>query len=226
MHLPVMIHHFLQSHKQSNLKANAEPDIAENLHTDKKEEDEEEGEGDDGEKEEVAIGKERMSRIQSMFSGEKKNMEEDGVLTSPSCTDFNELLDEGWILCFAKKQPFLKNHYPPQNPLLSVPGLVSANLHRFTSGNLRRTSQDCGSPRRTSVDTVGIDKKHIEAVASKFEGSANSKEPLEPLAKGKSMRLRGAEDVFQHSKILMPSTQDLRNDCLHRQGRVHGLCEV
>ena len=103
MHLPVMIHHFLQSHKQSNLKANADPRIAENLHTDKKEEDEEEGEGDDGEKEEVAIGKERMSRIQSMFSGEKKNMEEDGVLTSPSCTDFNELLDEGWILLFCKK---------------------------------------------------------------------------------------------------------------------------
>ena len=107
MHLPVMIHHFLQSHKQSNLKANADPRIAENLHTDKKEEDEEEGEGDDGEKEEVAIGKERMSRIQSMFSGEKKNMEEDGVLTSPSCTDFNELLDEGWILCFAKKKKTL-----------------------------------------------------------------------------------------------------------------------
>merc|ERR1712013_174105 len=42
--------------------------LIENLHTDKKEEDEEEGEGDDGEKEEVAIGKERMSRIQSMFS--------------------------------------------------------------------------------------------------------------------------------------------------------------
>ena len=103
MHLPVFIRHFLQSHKQSNLKANADPDIAENLHTDKKEEDEEEGEGDDGDKEEVAIGKERMSRIQSMFSGEKKNMEEDEVLTSPSCTDFNELLDEGWILCFAKK---------------------------------------------------------------------------------------------------------------------------
>ena len=95
MHLPVFIRHFLQSHKQSNLKANADPRIAENLHTDKKEEDEEGGEGDDGDKEEVAIGKERMSRIQSMFSGEKKNIEEDGVLTSPSCNDFNELLDEG-----------------------------------------------------------------------------------------------------------------------------------
>ena len=103
MHLPVFIRHFLQSHKQSNLKAFADPRIAENLHTDKKEEDEEGGEGDDGDKEEVAIGKERMSRIQSMFSGEKKNIEEDGVLTSPSCNDFNELLDEGWILCFAKK---------------------------------------------------------------------------------------------------------------------------
>ena len=76
------------------------------------------------------------------------------------------------------------------------------------------------------MDTVGIDKKHIEAVASKFEGSANSKEPLEPLSKGKSMRLRGTEDVFQHSKILRPSSQDLRNYCLLRQGRVHGLREV
>ena len=71
--------------------------IAENLHTDKKEE-EEEGEGEELEKEEVALGREKMSRIQSMFSGEKKPMDEDGVLSSPSCTDFNELMDEGLIL--------------------------------------------------------------------------------------------------------------------------------
>ena len=83
----------------------------------------------------------------------------------------------------------------------SVPGLVSANLHRFTSGNLRRTSQDSGSPRRTSMDTAHIDKKHIEAVASKFEESGSNKETVEPLGKGKSMRLRGAEDIFQHSKL-------------------------
>ena len=78
---------------------------------------------------------------------------------------------------------------------------MSANLHRFTSGNLRRTSQDSGTPRRTSMDTAHIDKKHIEAVASKFEESGNTKETVEPLGKGKSMRLRGAEDIFQHSEI-------------------------
>ena len=72
--------------------------IVENLHTDKKEEDEEEGEGEEGEKEEVALGREKMSRIQSMFSGEKKLVDEEGVLSSPSCTDFNELMDEGLIL--------------------------------------------------------------------------------------------------------------------------------
>ena len=71
--------------------------IAENLHTDKKEE-EEEGEGEEMEKEEVALGREKMSRIQSMFSGEKKQVDEEGVLSSPSCTDFNELMDEGLIL--------------------------------------------------------------------------------------------------------------------------------
>ena len=78
---------------------------------------------------------------------------------------------------------------------------MSANLHRFTSGNLRRTSQDSGTPRRTSMDTAHIDKKHIEAVASKFEESGSTKETVEPLGKGKSMRLRGAEDIFQHSEI-------------------------
>ena len=78
---------------------------------------------------------------------------------------------------------------------------MSANLHRFTSGNLRRTSQDSGTPRRASMDTAHIDKKHIEAVASKFEESGSTKETVEPLGKGKSMRLRGAEDIFQHSKL-------------------------
>ena len=79
--------------------------IAENLHTDKKEEDEEEGEGEEGEKEEVALGREKMSRIQSMFSGEKKLVDGEGVLSSPSCTDFNELMDEGLIL--------FEEHLPP-----------------------------------------------------------------------------------------------------------------
>lgn len=79
--------------------------IAENLHTDKKEEDEVEVEGEEGEKEEVALGRERMSRIQSMFSGEKKQVEEEGVLSSPSCTDFNELMDEGLYLIQEHKAP-------------------------------------------------------------------------------------------------------------------------
>ena len=51
------------------------------------------------------------------------------------------------------------------------------------------------------MDTAHIDKKHIEAVASKFEDSGSAKETVEPLGKGKSMRLRGAEDIFQHSKF-------------------------
>ena len=71
--------------------------VAENLHTDKKDGDEEEGEGEEGEKEEVALGREKMTRIQSMFSGEKKLVGEEGVISSPSCTDFNELMDEGLI---------------------------------------------------------------------------------------------------------------------------------
>ena len=82
--------------------------IAENLHTDKKEEDEVEVEGEEGEKgekEEVALGRERMSRIQSMFSGDKKQVEEEGVLSSPSCTDFNELMDEGLYLIQEHKAP-------------------------------------------------------------------------------------------------------------------------
>ena len=51
------------------------------------------------------------------------------------------------------------------------------------------------------MDTAHIDKKHIEAVASKFEESGSTKETVEPLGKGRSMRLRGAEDIFQHSKL-------------------------
>ena len=86
--------------------------IAENLHTDKKEEDEVEVEGEEGEKEEVALGRERMSRIQSMFSGEGGGEEPSSPSFSVDCT---ELRDEG---------------------------LVATNLHRFTTGNLRRTSQD------------------------------------------------------------------------------------
>ena len=50
------------------------------------------------------------------------------------------------------------------------------------------------------MDTAHIDKKHIGAVASKFEESGSTKYTVEPLGKGKSMRLRGAEDIFQHSK--------------------------
>ena len=59
------------------MKAKNDSLIAENLHTDKKE-DEEEGEGEELEKEEVALGREKMSRIQSMFSGEKKQVDEEG----------------------------------------------------------------------------------------------------------------------------------------------------
>ena len=86
------------------MKAKNDSLIAENLHTDKKE-DEEEGEGEELEKEEVALGREKMSRIQSMFSGEKKQMDEEGVLSSPSCTDFNELMDEGLYLIQEHKVP-------------------------------------------------------------------------------------------------------------------------
>lgn len=53
----------------------------------------------------MALGREKMSRIQSMFSGEKKQADEEGVLSSPSCTDFNELMDEGLVL--------VEEHSPP-----------------------------------------------------------------------------------------------------------------
>ena len=53
----------------------------------------------------MALGREKMSRIQSMFSGEKKLVDEEGVLSSPSCTDFNELMDEGLVL--------VEEHSPP-----------------------------------------------------------------------------------------------------------------
>ena len=151
MHLPVFIRHFLQSHKQSNLKAFADPRIAENLHTDKKEEDEEEGEGDDGDKEEVAIGKERMSRIQSMFSGEKKNMEEDEVLTSPSCTDFNELLDEGWILCLCVSVSKPKSTFASKSTALCPRSGVSqpAPVHK------RQPAKDKPGLRKSEKNVLG-----------------------------------------------------------------------
>ena len=69
------------------------------------------------------------------------------------------------------------------------------------------------------MDTAHIDKKHIEAVASKFEESGSTKETVEPLGKGKSMRLRGAEDIFQHSELLYFQSETNGNELFLLQAR-------
>ena len=69
------------------------------------------------------------------------------------------------------------------------------------------------------MDTAHIDKKHIEAVASKFEESGSTKETVEPLKKGKSMRLRGAEDIFQHSELLYFQSETNGNELFLLQAR-------
>jgi len=144
--------------------------LIENLHTDKKPEDsDEETEAD--KEEEIKLGRDRMSRIQNMFSGVIEGEEEDKLVGSQSCTDFAELRDEG---------------------------LVSSNLQRFATGNLRKTSQE-STGRKASIETNYIDRKHIESVASKFEDSTSSNQ--EPnLEKGRPRRLRDTEDLFQHNK--------------------------
>ena len=69
------------------------------------------------------------------------------------------------------------------------------------------------------MDTAHIDKKHIEAVASKFEESGSTKETVEPLGKRKSMRLRGAEDIFQHSELLYFQSETNGNELFLLQAR-------
>jgi len=144
--------------------------LIENLHTDKKPDDSDEETEADKEEEVIQLGRERMARIQNMFSGEKVIEEQGKAPGSTSCTDYDELRDEG---------------------------LVSSNLQRFATGNLRNTSQEANT-RKSSLETNYIDRKHIECVASMFEESGSNQE--HNLEKARPRRLRDAEDLFQHKK--------------------------
>ena len=103
---------------------------------------------DDMEVEELKLGRDRMSQIQNMFSGSPasndspRNPESDPDKFYSS--EFSELKDEG---------------------------LVSTNLQRFSSGNIRGSSSN--PPRKTSLETNYIDKKHIESVTAKESQSGS-----------------------------------------------------
>ena len=121
---------------------------------------EEDGEGgedaNDREVEDLKLGRERMSQIQSMFSGSpgcgstKANAGGSGQELTPSASSL--ALDAEWAD-------------------LRDEGLVSTNLQRFATGNVRGSAAAAaaGSPasRKTSLETNYIDKKHIESVAAK-----------------------------------------------------------
>jgi len=146
--------------------------LIENLHTDKKNESDEEKDEEDKEVEEIKLGRDRMSAIQNMFSGQESGNDSQGKnrvsVTSPQMDD---LKDEG---------------------------LVSTNLERFTTGKILGTQN---AVRKSSLETNYIDKKHIESVSAKFEESASKSDQFQQNTVNPVPRkLKDAEKIFQHNK--------------------------
>ena len=118
--------------------------LIENLGTERQGEDEDGRREDDTDREieELKLGKDRISHLQNMFSGSPAGADSSPRLrNSESETPVTEILE------------------------LKDEGLVSANLQRFSSGNILGSSSQVF--RKTSLETNYIDKKHIEAVTAK-----------------------------------------------------------
>ena len=123
--------------------------LIENLGTERAEEVEERRDEDDKEVEDLKLGRNRMSQIQNMFSGSQsdsvsplrtRNLGSDRGDSETPYSDFSELRDEG---------------------------LVSTNLHRFTTGNILGGGSNTTGRKPSLVETNYIDKKHIESVTAK-----------------------------------------------------------
>merc|ERR1712013_728792 len=87
--------------------------LIENLHTDKKNDSDEEKDEEDKEVEEIKLGRDRMSAIQNMFSGQESvNDSQERSRVSVTSPQMDDLKDEG---------------------------LVLTNLERFSTGNILGT---------------------------------------------------------------------------------------
>merc|ERR1712098_813738 len=86
----------------------------------------------------------------------------------------------------------------PQMDDLKDEGLVSTNLERFATGKILGTQN---VPRKSSLETNYIDKKHIESVSAKFEESASkSNQAQQNIINHVPRKLKDAEKLFQHNK--------------------------
>jgi len=170
--------------------------LIENLHTEKKNESDEDDKEteEDKEVEEIKLGRDRMSAIQNMFSGQERNTASPGGqdvirnranVTSPQINavrdKFNQETSENNVTCSDFEE-------------LRDEGLVSANLDRFTNGKILGSQQP---EKKLSMETNYIDKRHIESVSAMFEGTTNKPaEHPRPVPR----KLKNTESLFQHNK--------------------------
>ncbi|XP_023338016.1 uncharacterized protein LOC111708767 isoform X2 [Eurytemora carolleeae] len=156
--------------------------LIENLGTERAEEVEERRDEDDKEVEDLKLGRNRMSQIQSMFSGSQsdsvsplrtRNLGSDRGDSETPYSEFSELRDEG---------------------------LVSTNLHRFTTGNILGGGSNTTGRKPSLVETNYIDKKHIESVTAKFDGGISTDSSVERREKLPVGKLRNPESFLQQQQ--------------------------
>jgi len=146
--------------------------LIENLHTDKKNDSDEEKDEEDKEVEEIKLGRDRMSAIQNMFSGQESG---------------NDSQERNRVSVISPQMDDLKDE-----------GLVSTNLERFSTGNILGTQN---AVRKSSLETNYIDKKHIESVSAKFEESTSKFDGVQQNTINHVPRkLKDAEKIFKHNK--------------------------
>jgi len=170
--------------------------LIENLHTDKKNDSDEEKEDEDKEVEEIKLGRNRMSAIQNMFSGQESGNDSQQdrnrvSVTSPQIAGLKEKFMDG------PEKSISSTNFNEFNDLKDE-GLVSSNLERFASGKILGSQSVV---RKSSLETNYIDKKHIESVSAKFEESASKSNLVQHNTTNHVPRkLKDAEKMFQHNK--------------------------
>jgi len=170
--------------------------LIENLHTDKKNDSDEEKEDEEKEVEEIKLGRDRMSAIQNMFSGQESECDSKQIKNQVSVSSSQiSGLKERYI---EKLENSESSTALADFEELKGEGLVSSNLERFTSGNILGGQN---SIRKSSLETNYLDKKHIESVSAKFEEAANRSAQADQNAINHVPRkLRNSENLFHHNK--------------------------
>ena len=170
--------------------------LIENLHTDKKNDSDEEKDEEDIEVEDIKLGRDRMSAIQNMFSGqESRNDSPQGKnrvsVTSPQMAGIKERFS-------GKPEKSISSTNMNEFEDLKDEGLVSTNLERFATGQILGSQTVI---RKSSLETNYIDKKHIESVSARFEESATkSNQAQQNTTNHVPRKLKNADDIYQHSK--------------------------